>query len=339
MTVKIYFASNQLGEITDEQLQLMLDRFDLGKLVSAEKTAHGVMGQTMFITSSAGEYVLKGNPIFQGQFREEKFFVEHLATRTNAAVPAPYLIDDSDDIFGWSYSLMPRLSGIHLNAPQLQASLHAEDNKEIAQLLAATLVELHSWKVEQYGEFNPDNHMVRPFEGSYKTWLYNTVRYWLDDAKKYSVITGEDMEWVEDVLASSAAAFDELPAPCFVMGDYKPENFLLQQHADRWQVSGVFDFTNSYFGDGAADLPRMTEWYVENGEKELARQFLSHYLAGTDTKESFMERFRVHMLHRRILVWGCAKATNQATWDNDLSFSRWAEGFMESAASLLKDGS
>ena len=335
MTAKIYFASNKLGDIEDHQLQLMLDRFHLGKLISSEKTAHGVMGQTMFVTSSAGEFVFKGNPIFQGQFKEEKFFVEHLDKRTNVAVPAPYLIDESDDIFGWSYSLMPRLPGTHLNAPQLQASLHAEDKKEIAQLLAATLVELHSWKVEQYGEFNPDNHLVRPFEGSYKTWLYDTVRYWLDDAKKYSVITGEDMEWVEDVLASSAAAFDELHSPCFVMGDFKPENFLLQQNTDGWQVSGVFDFTTSYFGDGVADLPRMTELYVENGEEELARQFLHVYFDGSDTKEAFMERFKVHMLHRRILVWGCAKATNQVTWDKDLSFSRWAEGFMESAARLL----
>lgn len=64
MTTKIFFSSNPLGDITSEQLQLMLDRFNLGKLISSGKTSKGVGKQTLYVTSSSGEYVLKGNPLF-----------------------------------------------------------------------------------------------------------------------------------------------------------------------------------------------------------------------------------------------------------------------------------
>lgn len=105
MTTKIIFGSkNRLGTITTEQLQAMLDRFKLGKLISFSSTAQGAMGQTMFITSTDGEFVLKGNPLYPGQLEEEKFFVDQLNQITDIPVPSPYVFDPSDDIFGWSYA-------------------------------------------------------------------------------------------------------------------------------------------------------------------------------------------------------------------------------------------
>jgi aminoglycoside phosphotransferase (APT) family kinase protein len=314
----------------------MLDRFDIGKLIACEKTQKGVMGQTMFVRSSSGEYVLKGNPLYEGQFIEEKFFVENLFQRTKIPVPSPFLIDESDTIFGWSYSLMPRLPGSHMNNPEFQALLSKDDKRQITALLAKTLLELHSWKVEQYGEFDPVNQTLRPFNGTYKAWLYTTIKYWMEDAKKYSEITAKDTEWVENLLANSADVFDRMNSPTFVMGDYKPENILLESNSNEWVISGLFDFTNSYFGDGVADLPRLTAMFLENGEEELAREFLTVYLNNANIRDTFIERFRVHMLHQRVLDWGCAKAINNVTWDKDLSFSCWAERFTESAAYLLK---
>ncbi|WP_309274120.1 hypothetical protein [Paenibacillus sp.] len=114
MTTEIFFSSNKLGTITEKQLQLMLGRFHLGELITSEKTANGVGNQTLFISSTTGEYVLKGNPLFAGQFIEEKFYVDNLLEKTNLPVPSPYLVDDSKDIFGWRMpknipSLLPRI--------------------------------------------------------------------------------------------------------------------------------------------------------------------------------------------------------------------------------------
>ncbi|MBE9916491.1 hypothetical protein G8C92_20950 [Paenibacillus donghaensis] len=49
----------------------------------------------------------------------------------------------------------------------------------------------------------------------------------------------------------------------------------------------------------------------------------------------FVERFRVHMLHQRVLDWGCAKATHDVTWDQDMPFSTWAERFTDFTAEWL----
>ncbi len=91
----------------------MLDRLGLGQLRSAAKTAKGVGNQTMFVTSSAGDFVLKGNPLYAGQFSEEQFCVDQLQARTGMPVPSPYLVDEGTDIVGWPYAVMPRLAGRH----------------------------------------------------------------------------------------------------------------------------------------------------------------------------------------------------------------------------------
>ncbi len=310
-------------------MQRVLDRFDLGRLVSSEKTAEGVMGQTHYISSTAGQFVLKGNPLFSGQWVEERFIVEQLDTRTSIPVPAPYLVDDTDDIFGWSYAVMPRLYGEHIHTPELQARLSSLDKQQMAERLAAALLELHSWKVKNSGELDTTTLAIRPFEISYRAWLYGRIRYWLEDAQKYSNISVMDMEWVEGILEDSRQAFDQLGAATFVMGDFKPQNVLVQNGENGWRVSGLFDFTTAYFGDGVADLPKITTMYLENGQEELAKQFLTVYFKGMETKEGFIERFRVHMLYQQILNWGCAKAMKQVTWDDKLSFAEWAQKFTD----------
>ncbi|WP_408011165.1 phosphotransferase [Pseudalkalibacillus sp. A8] len=221
MTSKIIFSSNKSGVITDDQLQEMLDKFNLGKLISSRSTEQGVMKQTRFVLSTEGEFVFKGNPLYPGQLIEEKFFVEELHKRTNVNVPIPYLLDDSDDIFGWSYSLMPCLPGEHLNSKRLSSNLNRQDKFKIAGLIAETLLEFHSWKVSQYGDLDTKDLTIRPFEGSYATWLYNRIRYWLNDAKKYSRITTEDVEWVEVILENAICAFESLSSPTFVNGRFQ----------------------------------------------------------------------------------------------------------------------
>ncbi|MEC0233349.1 aminoglycoside phosphotransferase family protein [Paenibacillus kribbensis] len=329
MTTTIYFSSNRLGEVTDNQLQRVLDRFDLGRLLSSEKTAEGVMGQTLYISSTAGQFVLKGNPLFSGQWVEERYMVEQLHRRTSIPVPAPYLVDDAEDIFGWSYAVMPRLYGEHIHTLKPQAKLTSLDKQQIAEKLAVALLELHSWKVKTSGELDTTTLAIRPFKISYRNWLYERIRYWLEDAQKYSDITAQDMEWVEDMLEGSRQAFDQQEAATFVMGDFKPQNVLVQDGENGWRISGLFDFTTAYFGDGVADLPKITTMYLENGEKELAQHFLAVYFEGMNAKEGFMERFRVHMLHQQILNWGCAKAMKQVTWDDKLSFAEWAQTFTD----------
>src|SRR5690625_2379934 len=161
VTTEIIFASNKLGKVTDAALQKMLDKFNLGKLISSERTAQGAMGQTMFITSTKNEFVLKGNPLYAGQFMEEKFFVDQIHKRTEVIVPRPYIVDNSDDVFGWSYSLMSRLPGQHLNSSKIKQILNKSGKLQVAKLIANTLLELHRWRSEEHtSELQSRGHLV-----------------------------------------------------------------------------------------------------------------------------------------------------------------------------------
>ncbi len=333
LTTKIFFGGNKINHVTNRKLQLMLDRFHLGKLISSSKTTEGVSGQTLFVTTTMGLYVLKGKPLFMGQFIEEKFFIDNLNERTELLLPYPYMVDETIDIFGWSYALMPRLNGFNLI--DIQDKLNLTDQLIIAETLANTLLEMHSWKVHAFGEYDPIYDTICPFEDSFQSWIYKEIRYWLEDDKKYSVVSHKDVEWVEEILDNAKIIFLNLTSPSFVMNDFKPGNFLLDSVDDNWRISGIFDFTTGYFGDPIADLSRMTIYYLDNGEEVLALRFLSTYYEGLKDKENFIERFRVHMLHQLILNWGCAHAINQVTWDKNISFLDWAKRYTEIVAQIF----
>ncbi|NWL89768.1 phosphotransferase [Paenibacillus sp. 79R4] len=329
MTTEIFFSSPKLGEITDGLLQRVLHRFNLGELISFAPTSKGVGQQTLFLQSSTGEYVLKGNPLYPGQFIEEKYYIEHLRSMTSLPVPLVYIVDEAEDILGWSYAIMSRLSGVHLSDPATYAGLSETERDQVASLLADTLAQMQCWKADSFGEYKPLEGSIAEFPEGYTSWLYKRIRYWLSDAGNYSMVTAQDLAWMEDVLRASEQAFNELSAPTFVMGDYKLDNLLFQRQGDAWSLSGIFDFTTGYFGDGLADVSRIMNMYLDRGEREVATRFIRKYYLQTPSKSGFAERFRVHMLHQRVLDWGCAYAINEVTWDRELSFSAWVSPFIE----------
>jgi len=333
MTSKIIFASNKLGVINDNQLQSTLEKFNLGRLISSEITANGAMGQTIFVSSTEGDFVLKGNPLYDGQLLEEKFFIENIHKRTKVTVPVPYIIDHSGDIFGWSYAIMPRLPGEHLNS----CNFSIDEKYAVAELIAGTLSEFHTWKVTAFGDLNTDNFTITPFKESYKQWLFNRIMFWLEDAKKYSEITVEDINWVQDLLEQSNDALEKFHTPTFVMGDFKPGNFLIHAEEGKLQIGGVFDFTNSYFADPISDLIKMVTYYIDANERDFAKHLIKVYFGELEEEiETVIKRMKVHMLHQRVLDWGCAKAMNMVTWNDDLPFYKWVELYTDSVVNLFE---
>src|SRR6266496_1680075 len=101
--------SSRLGNLSDDQLQAALDRFSLGRFVRAEPIPFGLFGQNLFLTSTTGDYVLRGVPHYDWQFPTEQFFAEQLHQKTRVPVPYPYRLESATDIFGSAFILMPRM--------------------------------------------------------------------------------------------------------------------------------------------------------------------------------------------------------------------------------------
>src|ERR1700730_7093772 len=131
--------SKRLGPLRTEQFDAALARFDLGKFIRAELIPFGLFGQNVFVTSTAGEFVLRGSPHFEWQFPTERYFVDLLHEKTAVPVPSPYLIDESPEIFGWSYVLMPRMPGIQVDDPKVKGLLSRADRRQMAHAMGETL--------------------------------------------------------------------------------------------------------------------------------------------------------------------------------------------------------
>ena len=327
--------SARLGRISPAQFQAALDRFGLGAFVRAAPIPLGNFGQNVFVTATSGEYVLRGAPHYAWQFPKERLIAHLLHERTGAPVPWPYLLDPSDDIFGWSYALMPRLPGLQLGDPAVYAALSAADRRRIAAALGAMLARLHRLTWPHAGDYDLDVDTIVPFAGDYRDRVVARIRHNLAVAREHGApTTASDASWVETVLAAGYDMLGVPSEPCIVMEDYTTRNVVVERARQGWRVSGVFDLMTPYFGDGEADLSRQVAMYWDD-EPACARAFLRSYLGRRPPRQGFGARFPIYMLDDRLIIWTWAHRHGVVWWDRSQTLRTWAERYMAAGATLV----
>ncbi len=328
--------SARLGPIAPEQFGAALDRFGLGRFVRAEPIKAGLFGQNVFVTSTEGEWVLRGVPHYPWQFPAERFFARLLHERTSTPVPWPYLLDPAGDIFGWSYVLMPRLPGLQLSDRELVAGLGHEDRLGIARALGEGLARMQELTWPVAGGYDLETDTIQPYAGGYTAWLLSQIRGDLDRAREHSDRTTEaDVAWVEGVIAEAGGALAAPFAPCFVHRDYKEHNATVARQGAGWRVSGLFDLMEGSCGDGESDLCRQVGLYLEE-DPGLARAFVRAYLDRKPPRPGFSRRFPVYMLRDRLLAWEYWQRPGVTPpWDPRLTLREWASGYTSALPALL----
>lgn len=320
-----------LGYISSEQFQAALDCFNLGKFIKAEGIPAGLFGQNVFVTSTEGEFVLRGRPHYDWQFPAEQFFARFLVTQAGVKAPWPYLIEFSPAIFGWSFAIMPRLAGINAAEPQVRAGLNQRDKLEIAQALGRNLARMHAPEWEFAGKFDLASGTIKPFETSYGDWALAELRRNMVRAKGYSeATTASDLEWLEDMVRRQGWALAVPFEPCYVHHDYREANTGLLKTASGWEVSGIFDLMEGYTGDGNADLVRQVFNWQEHGEdRQLGREFIKAYRAARPPREGFRERLQLYMLVDCSLIWEFFHRPGQSWPEQTGSFQAWATPYIQ----------
>lgn len=303
--------------------------------MGAEPVAGGLFGQNLFVTSTTGEYVLRGVPLYDWQLPAERFIARHLSEHTRAPVPWPYLIDPTDDIFGWSYAIMPRLPGL----PPIGAALSGlspTDRLDMARAMAENLALLHELTWAFPGSYDLTADTIAPCREGWPDWVTAEVRGWLALARGHSdLTTDDDEEWVEGLLGAACSALGEPFQPRVVMRDYTEGNVVMSRTANGWRVSGVFDLMEASFGDGEMDLSRQTDRYL-NQNPTLARTFLRSYLAQRPPRPGFRERFPVYMLRDRLIIWEyIQRPGGTSRQEPGLTLRAWAEPSTSSLETLL----
>lgn len=329
--------SPRLGAIAEVQFQAALRRLGLGEFVRAEPVAGGLFGQNVFVTSTRGEWVLRGAPHAEWQLPAERFFARLLHEHTGAPIPWPYLVDPREDIFGWSYALMPRMPGLPLSDRTVAARLPRDDRIALARAMGANLAQVHELTWDHPGQYTLATDTITPLPESWADWLANEVRDWLTRAKHSDRTTDSDVAWVGDLLATARHALMVPFQPRIVLRDYGEHNVVVRRSGDGWQVSGMFDFMEAAFGDSELDLSRQVAIYLGE-DREFARAYLWRYLEVHPPRQGFEERFAVYMLRDRLIIWEYAQRPSMVTWwDPGLSLREWAEPYTSCYNALLGD--
>jgi len=317
--------SKRLGKIAPEQFQAALARFFLGDFVKAEKVPYGLFGQNVFVTSSQGEFVLRGVPHYDWQFPTECFFTEQLHQNTAVPVPYPYLFEESTDIFGWCFAIMPRLPGVSVLDKTISSTLSLEDRLAAACALASTLAEAHTFTWHHVGKYDYKTGCIRSFDQSYGEWLVAQIRQNIAKASGYNDhTTASDRAWVDEILEANADVLVNAGEPSIVFGDYGGNNVVFEQAHDGWRVSGVFDLMTAYIGDGNADLCVPVAGYLGT-EPVLADAFVGEYLRCRPAWHGFAQRQQIYALGLYASTWEYWQRVQGGTpQDQDMCFRQWA---------------
>jgi hygromycin-B 7''-O-kinase len=328
--VRVY--SEKLGPIADAQFERALARFDLGHFIRAEPTTSGLFGQNVFVSSSAGEFVLRGSPHWEDQFPKEKFFVDQLHAHTDVPVPWPYLHEPGTDIFGWGYVLMPRLIGEPAGADRPH-----RDKLQVAESMGDILARAQSLHFSAAGEYDVATNAIHPYPNGYAHWLTGWVDQSVADCMRDGCMAEAEKEWIAGISATAQPALAEPFQPTFVQNDFADGNMVVQKQNGAWRVSGLFDLAESRSGDGESDLVRQTGAFLSDlsaPRRELASAFVRAYHHRRPLRKGAAERFALHSVRNLLIVWHYGHS--QAKWfAPELTFRQWAEPYVHCLPDLI----
>ena len=229
---------------------------------------------------------------------------------------------------------MPRMPGLQLGDSDVYSKLSAEDRRSVARAMGKTLAEMHKLKWTCAGKYDLEVDTIRPFDIDYSERIISLARYCLEEGISLSDRTTDtDVLWTEEVISRNQKALEIPFEPCFVDGDYKHANIVVECVNGAWCVSGVFDYMDAHFGDGELDLARPVAMYIEQ-DPELAHEFVQAYTHHRSLRPGFVERFRIYMLFDRLVCWQFGQR-HGVWWKPSLTLREWVEPYIETGVSIL----
>jgi hygromycin-B 7''-O-kinase len=340
---KVY--SERLGAIRDEQFAAAFERLGLGRFLRAEPTTSGLFGQNVFVTTSAGDFVLRGAPHWvkgideteyhrddRLQFTSEAWFARQLHEHTNVPVPWPFLHVQSDDIFGWPFLVMPRMPGQCFEERGIVKALESADRQGVALALATNLAEMQKLTSPFAGSFSPKTIALEPFPIGYIDRCVREIAAMTKAAADR--IDDNDRAWIE-AMTDRATAAGEPDRYTYLHIDYKLNNLTVSKESGGWRVSGLFDLHEARFGDGAHDLSRQTCSYLDT-DPDRAKEFLTAYRERVPEDLSRRERLPLYIINDRLKFWVFfTRGEHRLAFFDDKTFRGWAERYVDTIAKLI----
>jgi hygromycin-B 7''-O-kinase len=316
-----------LGAISNSQWQAVADRFDLGRVRRATPFMGGY-GNNVELECDSGLWVFSGR-ISRESFRRERFFVERIAEGSTVGVPWPYHIDDSEEIFDWTYSVMRHVGGEVVTWNQ------DRDWDTVARALGRAVAALHTVTFPAPAHWQDDGLVA--FDGSQRKRFEGLIAELISNASQRGLLDDESEQWMREAVA---AATVEGYVPTIVHHDLTRNNAHFTFEGDTVEVSGIFDLKECLVGDPDEDLARsLWEFCVEVGSGP-ARAFLDAYRAERPARAGEGARLRAYVIYDLLLIWVAALGRDHAEtpksgFGEHKTFRAWASRLVEPVERVL----
>jgi aminoglycoside phosphotransferase (APT) family kinase protein len=266
------------------------------------------------------------------QFSKEKYFAEQLHVHTNAPVPWPMLHDQTSDILGWPYLVMPRMPGICFDERSIRKALAPETRRKVAVALAETLADAQRLTSPFPGDFGIESIELEPYQGGATRRVADETLAFADSQP--GSMTDDDRAWI-DAAMKRALVIPDRPNT-FVHCDYKLNNLTVEERGGNWRVSGLFDLHEAQFGDGARDLVRQACSYLDT-DPDLASIFVDAYLANVTADARIEDLVPLYAIHDRLKFWQFfSRPETRAEWTVGKTFRGWAERYVQGLLGVVR---
>ena len=304
--------SERLGVIEPDQLHEAAAYFDIGEVLDASAPVGGLFGQNIFLTTTEGEYVLRGHPHGHVQLTKERCVARFIHERSSLPVPWPYEICENTEVFGWTYAVMPRIPGTSGGVAWAGAS---EDERiEVAAASGEALAMLQEATSETFGPYDAQLDAFVAMDDFAEWWLHR-FEYWRGLCRAINALSTEAERYIDEILERHAPALSEPFTPVLVHHDFKPGNLNFERDGETFVATGVFDLMEAYLADGEEDISRML-WSVQTDDERGA--FMDAYVADVPLRDGCEDRAILYALADWIVIWEYGK--RNGVWFGDQTF-------------------
>lgn len=303
--------SERLGVIEPDQLREAAEAFDLGEVIDAEPATEGLFGQNLFLTTTEGRYVLRGNPHGHVQLMKERHVARFIESRSSLPAPWPYEVCDDPTLFGWTYAIMPMLPGT--SGSQLWVAADEEGRLDIAAAAGEALAQLHEATSEFFGPYDAQMDAFVVMDDFTEWWMHR-LEHWRGLCRSINALSTEAELFIDDLVEANAPALREPLTPVLVHHDFKLGNLNLDPD-DELEPSGIFDLFEAYLADGEEDLVRML-WTLDRDEER--QTFVDEYAAYNPLRPGAAERLTLYALADWLVIWEYGK--RHGIWFDDITF-------------------
>lgn len=296
--------SERLGVIRSEQLNQACARFDLGSVERAEPASAGLWGQNILLTTTAGEFVLRGNPTYPDQFRRERAVARAVHQHSRLAAPWPYLVDDDTDLFGWSYALMPLLPGD--SGAVLSDSADDRGRVALAAAHGDALARLHQATFAASGPYDPAHDRLVAVD-DYRSWTLERIESLRSLCRSVEALSVDDDRYIDELIESSASSLAQPFIPTLVHHDFSLANTTYEHSDSAYHATGVVDLGEAHIGDGDEDLVR----FLWRRKREQRTAFVESYRRTKPARPGAADRLALYAVADLLFMWNVShRGTN-----------------------------